>query len=357
MLERAAGAHDLLALLQAGQHQGLRGIDARRGLPDQALDERRLRDLLENAWPGHAPGVAGGLGEGIERALRHADDRRDQRGRTERRIAEASLMIPRHLEPRHLAGKDRADRQHAVLRNEDRIGDRDGLRSGALEPAHVPAVVIDHHVADRYQAPGQRRRRTALPGSSAARMSQAGAVDAAGPRPTAGNLVAAVDFFDLRRRRVGDGEEVVRIVPDLLLRLERKERRHPAEADRERPAPAGAAAGAPEFEADLCKLRWAVLVAAEALGLHGAEDIRVAQRLHGFGGHPFGFFGRQRPRCDLGAQLADPTEDLGKFRAASPRCLPTTGRVASICMTLFSLMTVVAACTLLRPSPPVLQPF
>jgi hypothetical protein len=38
-------------------------------------------------------------------------------------------------------------------------------------------------------------------------------------------------------------------------------------------------------------------------------------RRHGFGGHPFGFFGRERPRLDLRTQLAHPAEDLGKFRA------------------------------------------
>ena len=42
-VERAAGAHDVLPLLQAGDHEGLRSIDACRGLADQALDQRRLR--------------------------------------------------------------------------------------------------------------------------------------------------------------------------------------------------------------------------------------------------------------------------------------------------------------------------
>ena len=234
-----------------------------------------LGDLLENAGSGHSSGVAGGFGEGVERALRHSDNRRDERGGPEGRIAETSLMIPRHLESRHLAGKDGADRQHAVLRNEDRIGDHDGLRSGPLEPAHVPAVMIDHHIADRDQAPGQRRWRP-FAGKQGGEYEPGGAVDAAGPRPTAGNLVSAVDLFHLWRRRVGDGEQVVRIVPNLLLRLERIEGRHPAEANRQRPTPTGAPAGATKLEADLCELRGAVLVAAEALGLHCPEDARIA---------------------------------------------------------------------------------
>ena len=270
-------------------------------------------DLLENARPGHSPGVAGRLGEGVERALRHADDRRDQCGRTKGRIAKASLMIPRHLKSRHLPGKDGADRQHAVLRNEDRIGNCDGLRSGALEPAHVPTVMIDHHIADRDQTPGQRRW-PCFAGKQRGEYEPGCAVDAAGPRPTAGNLVSAIDLFDLGRRRVGDGEEVVRIVPDLLLRLERKEGRHPAETDRQRPAPTGAPAGPPKLEADLRQLRGAIFVAAEALGLHGTENIRVAQRLHCFGGHPFGFLGRKGPQLDLRTQLAHPAENLGEFR-------------------------------------------
>ena len=173
--------------------------------------------------------------------------------------------------------------------------------------------MIDHHIADRDQAPGQRRWRS-FAGNQHGEDEPGGAVDAAGIRPAAGNLVSAIDLFHLWRRRVGDGEQVVRIVPDLLLRLERKEGRLPAETDRQRPTPAGAPAGAPKFEADLRKLRGAVFVAAEALGLHCAENTRVAQRLHCFGGHPFGFFGRKRPRLDLRTQLAHPAEDRGKFR-------------------------------------------
>jgi hypothetical protein len=87
----------------------LRGIDACRSLTDQALDKRRFGDLLENAGSGHAFGIAGGLGEGVKRALRHPDDRRDEGGGPKGRKAVAGLMIPRHLESRHLAGKDGAD--------------------------------------------------------------------------------------------------------------------------------------------------------------------------------------------------------------------------------------------------------
>ena len=210
--------------------------------------------------------------------------------------------------------------------------------------------MIDHHVADRDQAPGQRRR-PVLAGKQRGEDEPGGAVDAARPGPAAGNLVAAVDLFDLRRRHVGDGEQIVGIVPDLLLRFERKERRHPAEANRQRSAPAGAAAGAAKFEADLRKLRGAIFVAAEALRLHGAEDIRVAQRLHGFGGHPLGFFGRKGPRLDLRTQLADPARGSRRIPAASPRCCCATWSVASICMTLSSLITVT---TVTIPSPSVL---
>ena len=42
-VERAAGAHDVLAFPQTGQHQGLRSIDACGGLADQALNQRRIR--------------------------------------------------------------------------------------------------------------------------------------------------------------------------------------------------------------------------------------------------------------------------------------------------------------------------
>jgi hypothetical protein len=98
-----------------------------RSLANQALDQRRFGDLLHNPRPGDALGAAGSLGEGVERALRHPNNRRDERGGPEGRKAVARLMIARHLEPRNLAGKDGADRQHAVLRNEDGIGNRDGL--------------------------------------------------------------------------------------------------------------------------------------------------------------------------------------------------------------------------------------
>ncbi len=222
-------------------------------------------------------------------------------------------MIARHLEPRHLAGKDGADRQHAMLRNKDGVGDRDGLRSGAFEPADVPAVMIDDHVADGDETPRQCRR-PILAGKERSEDEPRGVVDAARPGPAAGNPVAAVDLLDLGARRVGDGEEIVRAVPHLLLRLERKEGRHPAEADRERAAPAGAPAGTTKLETDLRKLRRAILVAAEAPWLHRAEDIRGAQRLHRFGGHSLGFRGREGLLRDLRTQLAHPVEDLGEFR-------------------------------------------
>ncbi len=115
-------------------------------LPDQALDQGLFGHLLEHAGPCHALGVPRGIGEGIERTLRHADDRRNQRGRAEGRIAETRLAVVRDLKPGHLAGEDRAKRQDAVLRNEDRLGDVKRFRSGALQPADIPAVVIDHDV-------------------------------------------------------------------------------------------------------------------------------------------------------------------------------------------------------------------
>ena len=125
---------------------------------DQALDERRFRNLLEDAGARHALCAARRLREGVERALRHADDGRDQCGRAEGRIAEARLTIARHVEPRHLAGKDRAHRQYAMLRYKERLGDRDGLGAGPLQAAHVPTVMIDGDAAGGHQAPGKRRR-------------------------------------------------------------------------------------------------------------------------------------------------------------------------------------------------------
>ncbi len=94
------------------------------------------------------------------------------------------------------------------------------------------------------------------------------------------NPDSAVDHLDLRRRHIGHRQQIVGIVPDFLLRLEREERGHPAEAHRERAAPAGAAAGAAKLEADLRKLGGTVFVTAESLRLHDAKDIRVAQRVH-----------------------------------------------------------------------------
>jgi hypothetical protein len=123
------------------------------------LDELGLGDFLEHAGPRHALGAARGFGKSVERALRHPDDRRHQRRRTKSRIAETRLYVARHIEPRHLAGKDRADRQKPVRRNEYRIVDPNCLRAGALQPADVPAIVIDNHVADGNKTPGQRRRR------------------------------------------------------------------------------------------------------------------------------------------------------------------------------------------------------
>ena len=158
-LERASGAHDILAFAEARQHERARGIDTRGRLTDQALDQLQLRDFLEHAGSRHALCVARGFSEGIERPLRHPDDRRDQRRRAESRIAKTRLSIAGHIEPRHLAGKDRADRQYPVRRDEDRIVDRDRLRAGALQAADIPAVVIDYHVAHGNETPGECWRR------------------------------------------------------------------------------------------------------------------------------------------------------------------------------------------------------
>ena len=44
--------------------------------------------------------------ESIKRALRHADDGRDQRGRPECRESEPGLSVIRHVQSRHFSGKD-----------------------------------------------------------------------------------------------------------------------------------------------------------------------------------------------------------------------------------------------------------
>ncbi len=165
-----------------------------------------------------------------------------------------------------------------------------------------------------------------LPGISTERMSHAALSTPLAHGQLPAILMPPSTNFDFGRWRVGDGEQVVRIVPDLLLRLEWKERRHPAEADRQRAAPAGAAAGAAEFEADLRELGRTVFVAAEAFGLHQAEDAGVAQRRHGLGGYALGFLGGQRAGIDLRSELADACEDVGEFgpwrsRAAQRRAL------------------------------------
>ena len=92
-----------------------------------------------------------------------------------------------------------------MRRNEYGIADRNRLRAGALQSADIPAIVIDNNVADRNETPGKRRRRV-LSGNQNRQNEPSGAVDAAGPRPVARNLDAAVDHLDLGTGRVGDGE-------------------------------------------------------------------------------------------------------------------------------------------------------
>ncbi len=62
------------------------------------------------------------------------------------------------------------------------------------------------------------------------------------------------------RRRVGHGNQIVRIVPDLLLRFERKQRCHPPETDCKRSAPARAAARTTKLETDLRKFGRAIFL-------------------------------------------------------------------------------------------------
>jgi hypothetical protein len=156
----------------------------------------------------------------------------------------------------------------------------------AAVPADVPTIVVDDHVTDRDEAP-RNGWRTVRAGKHRGEDEPNCAIDAAGPGPAAGNLETAVDRLDLGSWYVGDGEEIVRIFPDLLLSFEWKKGRHPAEANRQRSAPSGTAAGAAKFEADLCEFGGPVLISAEALGLHEAEHARIAKRLHGLGGHSF----------------------------------------------------------------------
>ncbi len=123
--------------------------------------------------------------------------------------------------------------------------------------------------------------------------------------------------FDGRGRHVGYRQQVVRIVPDLLLCLEREKCRHPAETDRKRPAPSGAAAGAAKFEADLRQLGRTIFVTAETLRLHHAKNIRIPQRIHRLGWHAPGLFGTEGTRRNVRSKLADSCNDVGEF---GPRC-------------------------------------
>ena len=199
-----------------------------------------------------------------------------------------------------------------MARNEDRIFDVHRLRARAPQTGDVPTVVIDDDVADR-------NRDTRRPSATIGARDHSGenepgrTIDAARPWPTARDLDAPAYDFHFRRRRVGNGEEIVGIVPDLLLRLERVERNHPAEAHRQCAAPASAAARATELEADLCKLGRAVLVSSEARRLHHAEHICVAQGCHRLGRNTLCLLCRKRPRGDVRPQFADAIEDVGEL--------------------------------------------
>ena len=145
--------------------------------------------------------------------------------------------------------------------------------------------MVDDHIADGHKAPCKSWR-TILARKHRGQDQPRRTIDAAGPGPAAGNFETAVGGFNLGSWNVGNGEEIVRVVPDLLLSFERIKGGHPAKANGECSAPPGTAAGAAQFEADLREFGRAILISAEALGLHQAKYSCVAKRIHCLGRHP-----------------------------------------------------------------------
>ena len=90
----------------------------------------------------------------------------------EGRKAEASLMIPRHLEPRHLAGKDCADWQHRCF------GTKTGSEIATVfDPVPSSPLTFQLSWSTTTSLTGTRHQASVggppLPGISAARISQA----------------------------------------------------------------------------------------------------------------------------------------------------------------------------------------
>jgi hypothetical protein len=210
--------------------------------------------------------------------------------------------------------QDVGETDQPVLRHEDGLGNAHGLAARALKPAGEPRLLIDDHVADRHQRPHEiglaaraRQHRAEHQPLAVLAIAREG--------PGAGELDAARNDLDFFAREVRARHQRVRIGPDVALRLEREIRGHPLVTDRQRAAPAGAAAGRAELERDLPQLGRAVLEAAERGRAYQAVDFGVLQQIHRLLRDAALLLGRARGGADRGLHLAHAAEQRREVRA------------------------------------------
>src|SRR5437764_1559102 len=178
-----------------------------------------------------------------------------------------------------VAALRRLDGQRAMLGNEY-IVRLDVLAARAAKAHHVP-VVDDRVIVARQQEDTVVARRAVGLNDPAEHVPRAW-IDAAGERPASTQAIAARDTRRLARRKHDRrGNQYSRIgIPDLVLALDRPERKHPVVYRIVRPIPGGRTAAARERRADVDQRNPWQLGAADTARLKHAHQAAIVELTH-----------------------------------------------------------------------------
>jgi hypothetical protein len=145
-------------------------------------------------------------------------------------------------------------------------------------------------------------------------------VDIRGKPPLAVNPIAAVDRLGFGDGRIGAAHDRLRIfAPDVLLGLGRKGCEQPAVNGAERPRPGGRRTTASEFADHVEQRGEAILIAAEARGLHEPIEPGFVKRLVHVVGETAVALGLPRPLAQGGDEFAGGADNAGERRNVGGR--------------------------------------
>jgi hypothetical protein len=166
------------------------------------------------------------------------------------------------------AAHDVAEPYGAVVGHEHRLARNQRLAARALHTGNPPAMLIEGEGRRRHHEPADTGRMPLLLGHQRGDEQPIRIVAVAGERPAAMDLVTALDGRAFAGRHEGSGHEIVgAFAPDLGLRLDRPIGGQPCVHIGDHRAPAGAAAGPADFEAQADQRGGAELISAETARL------------------------------------------------------------------------------------------